>query len=130
MSCLYCSAWFSQAQSPWSFLQNAYLDQVHVREFVPNGGVLWYTYPEIFKPFRPWFEAVLAVYPAWYVLPLCTLFWNDGAFAFLLQGIVVALFRPVTWDMDLFAFLPLVLAFPDVTRRACLPPMIFIACLC
>jgi phosphatidylinositol glycan class U len=68
----------------WAFVDAVYGWRWRVDDLTPNVGVAWYFFAEVVGDFRSYFQAVFALHPLMYVVPLTLRFYHRPALLFAL----------------------------------------------
>ncbi|KAI0001371.1 PIG-U-domain-containing protein [Russula compacta] len=97
----------------WGWVRNTWGAGLLLPDLMPNSGLWWYFFTEMFDHFRPFFLMVFSLHMAIYVAPLCIKFQHDPLYAtFLLLGIL-GTFKPYPTLSDPGLFLSLISLFPE-----------------
>ena len=89
----------------WQFLPSVYLTQLQLPDLVPNAGLWWYFFIEMFDAFRSFFLGVFWLHMLSYSVPFCLRFQRQPLVAVVLMMGVVAVFEPYANAGDAGAWL-------------------------
>ena len=89
----------------WQFIPSVYMTQLQLPDLMPNAGLWWYFFIEMFDAFRSFFLGVFWLHMLSYSVPFCLRFQKQPLVAVVLMMGIIAVFEPYANAGDAGAWL-------------------------
>lgn len=100
----------------WSFIGSTYGSRFFFSNLVPNVGIYWYLFMQVFDFFRPLFTNFLQTISLFYGIPIAIYFREDPLFMLAIAAIIQNFLQPYPTIADLGLSFSLVLLFPELAQ--------------
>jgi len=104
-------------EAPQAWISEVYIFLLTVPDLIPNIGLYWYLFIELFDFFRPLFLAAFLSQPLIALAPLCIRLYHRPLFVAVVVVMLVAIFKPYPSVADIALYLSLLPMFAQQLAR-------------